>query len=179
MEMFQGLSLLHEYLIFYFLKKTVKPAHFCSLHLIMFFNWGENGACWTVSVSERWLDSPKTAHRWRTTTKLEQHSSVNGHLSTEMQLGAVFGRDWCHTQNIKATFCSIVASTFFYRQKVLGLRRILVSQLPHEASDCYYAAEWVNHIFFFFIIRVVAMHCTGHINNYHYYHKPVTSLSIG
>ncbi len=62
---------------------------------------------------------------------------------------------------------------FFYKQEVLGLRLESHSSpmRPVTATATDYTAEWVNHLLF--SIRIFAI--TGHINNNHYYHEPITS----
>lgn len=120
------LFLLHGYLIFWFVE-TIKPAHFCmakctlQLMIVMCFNdCGGNGACyWTIMASE---EDGLTLWR-RHSPELERHFSVFGH----QKLWHATGNNICPVTGAAhwtlRPLCSTVASNFFYRQKVLGLRR--------------------------------------------------------
>lgn len=62
------------------------------------------------------------------------HSSVDRHQALKCNWEQYLTHHGHRALNI---VCSAVASNFFCRQKLLRTEEILVSRLPHEASDCY------------------------------------------
>ncbi len=153
--------LLHEFSHFFVFSKEKKicPLLFgkmyaVTLHLMIvscFDDNGENGACfWTIMELQRsremlWL-SKDTNGKGKPGVCGTPHGTLK---ASELHCG------------------------FFYKQEVLGLRLESHSSpmRPVTATATDYTAEWVNHLLF--SIRIVAI--TGHINNHHYYHEPITS----